>query len=144
VDKFKIEQNGYSVSEVNKFVNDVISQTESMLEKMKAQKSEIDRLNRELEKYQNIEKNLQNALYKSEEQAQNIRKSAYEEKEAIINDARLNASRIVNDALLRAEKAEIKADTLERNTRIFKKKLRLIVEQQLSVVDEIEELKVQN
>ena len=144
MDKFKIEQNGYSVSEVNKFVNDVISQTESMLEKMKAQKSEIDRLNRELEKYQNIEKNLQNALYKSEEQAQNIRKSAYEEKEAIINDARLNASRIVNDALLRAEKAEIKADTLERNTRIFKKKLRLIVEQQLSVVDEIEELKVQN
>ncbi len=144
MDKFKIEQNGYSVSEVNKFVNDVISQTESMLEKMKAQKSEIDRLNRELEKYQNIEKNLQHALYKSEEQAQNIRKSAYEEKEAIINDARLNASRIVNDALLRAEKAEIKADTLERNTRIFKKKLRLIVEQQLSVVDEIEELKVQN
>ena len=144
MDKFKIEQNGYSVSEVNKFVNDVISQTESMLEKMKAQKSEIDRLNRELEKYQNIEKNLQNALYKSEEQAQNIRKSAYEEKEAIINDARLNASRIVNDALLRAEKAEIKADTLERNTRIFKKKLRLIVEQQLSVVDEIEELKVEN
>ena len=70
MDKFKIEQNGYSVSEVNKFVNDVISQTESMLEKMKAQKSEIDRLNRELEKYQNIEKNLQNALYKSEEQAQ--------------------------------------------------------------------------
>jgi len=144
VDKFKIEPNGYSVSEVNKFVSDVINQTEAMLDKMKAQKNEIDRLNAELIKYQNIEKNLQDALYKSEEQAQNIRKSAYEEKEAIINDARLNASRIVNDALLRAEKAEIKADTLERNTRIFKKKLKLIVEQQLSVVDEIEELNVES
>ena len=144
MDKFKIEENGYSVSEVNKFVSDVINQTEAMLDKMKAQKNEIDRLNAELIKYQNIEKNLQDALYKSEEQAQNIRKSAYEEKEAIINDARLNASRIVNDALLRAEKAEIKADTLERNTRIFKKKLKLIVEQQLSVVDEIEELKLDN
>lgn len=144
MDKFKVEPNGYSIPEVNKFVSDVISQTESMLEKMKAQKSEIERLNRELTKYQNIEKNLQDALYKSEEQAQSIRKSAYEEKEAIINDARLNASRIVNDALLRAEKAEIKADALERNTRIFKKKLKLIVEQQLSVVDEIEELKLEN
>ena len=144
MDKFKIEPNGYSVSEVNKFVSDVINQTEAMLDKMKAQKNEIDRLNAELIKYQNIEKNLQDALYKSEEQAQNIRKSAYEEKEAIINDARLNASRIVNDALLRAEKAEIKADTLERNTRIFKKKLKLIVEQQLSVVDEIEELNVES
>ena len=144
MDKFNIEDKGYSVTEVNKFVSDVIEQTESMLNKMKAQKDEIDRLNKELVKYQSIEKNLTDALYKSEEQAQNIRKSAYEEKESILNDARLNASRIVNDALLRAEKAEIKADTLERNMRIFKKKMKSVIEQQLSVVDEIEELKMEN
>ncbi len=144
MDKFKIEDKGYSVSEVNKFVNDVIEQTESMLNKMKEQKQEIDRLNEELEKYKNIEKNLTDTLYKSEEQAQNIRKSAYEEKENIINDARLNASRIVNDALLRAEKAEIKADTLERNVRIFKKKMKSVIEQQLAVIDEIEELELDN
>jgi len=143
MDKFTIEPNGYSVKEVNKFVSDVISQTESILGKLKEQKSEIDRLNKELEKYKDIEKNLTNALYKSEEQAQNIRKSAYEEKEVIINDAKTNASRIVNDALLRAEKADIKADNIERNIRIFKKKLKLIVEQQLSVVDEIEELEIE-
>ena len=144
MDKFTVEPNGYSISEVNKFVSDVISQTESILSKMKAQKAEIERLNKELIKYQNIEKNLQDALYKSEEQAQNIRNSAYEEKEIIIQDAKTNASRIVNDALLRAEKAEIKADTIERNVRIFKKKLKLIVDQQMSVVDEIEELKLEN
>ena len=144
MNKFTVEPNGYSVNEVNKFVSDVISQTEAILAKMKAQKAEIERLNKELEKYQNIEKNLTDALYKSEEQAQSIRKSAYEEKEIIINDAKTNASRIVNDALLRAEKAEIKADTIERNIRIFKKKLKLIVEQQMSVVDEIEELKIEN
>ena len=56
MDKFKIEDKGYSVTEVNKFVNDVIEQTESMLNKMKAQKEEIDRLNKELVKYQSIEK----------------------------------------------------------------------------------------
>ena len=144
MDKFTVEPNGYSIAEVNKFVSDVISQTESILGKMKEQKNEIERLNKELEKYQNIEKNLTDALYKSEEQAQNIRKSAYEEKEIIINDAKTNASRIVNDALLRAEKAEIKAETIERNVRIFKKKLKLVVDQQLAVVDEIEELKIEN
>ena len=56
----------------------------------------------------------------------------------IIEDARKNASRIVNESLLRAEKIELKADTLERNARIFKKKLRLVIEQQLAAVDEIE------
>ena len=65
-----------------------------------------------------------------------------EEKNAIIEEARKNASRIVNDALLRAEKIEIKTDTLERNLRIFKKKLKLVVEQQLTVIDEIEELEL--
>ena len=107
MDKFTVEPNGYSISEVNKFVSDVISQTESILSKMKAQKAEIERLNKELIKYQNIEKNLQDALYKSEEQAQNIRKSAYEEKEIIIQDAKTNASRIVNDALLLSKTGEI-------------------------------------
>ena len=63
-------------------------------------------------------------------------------KEVIINEARKNASRIVNDALIRAERAEIKAETLERNVRIFKKKLKLVVEQQLAVVEEIEDLHV--
>ena len=67
-----------------------------------------------------------------------------EEAKIIVEDAKRNASRIVNDALIRSEKIEIKADTLERNIRIFKKKLKLIVEQQLSVVDEIEELKKEN
>ena len=36
VDKFNIEDKGYSVTEVNKFVSDVIEQTESMLNKMKS------------------------------------------------------------------------------------------------------------
>lgn len=68
------------------------------------------------------------------------KKTSYDEKNTIIEEARKNASRIVNDALLRAEKIEIKADTLERNMRIFKKKLKLVVEQQLTVIDEIEDL----
>ena len=46
--------------------------------------------------------------------------------------------------LSKAEQAEMRAETLDRNVRIFKKKLKLIVEQQLSVVDEIEELKIEN
>ena len=140
MDKFKIVENGYSVVEVNKFVDDVILQTESMLEKMKKQHSENMLLKQEIEKYRKMETDLKNALFKAEQSGSDIKKQAYEEKNLIIEEARKNASRIVNDALLRAEKIEIKADTLERNMRIFKKKLKLVVEQQLAVIDEIEEL----
>ncbi len=142
MDKFKIVENGYSVSEVNKFVDDVIAQTESMLEKMKKQHKDNEELQRRIDHYKRIETELKNALFKAEQSSSEIKKQAYEEKNAIIEEARKNASRIVNDALLRAEKIEIKTDTLERNLRIFKKKLKLVVEQQLTVIDEIEELEL--
>ena len=54
-----------------------------------------------------------------------------------------NASRIVNEALLRAEKIENNADLLERNMRIFKRKLKSIIEQQMAVVEEIEVLELE-
>lgn len=142
MDKFTVVEKGYSIKEVNKFVDDVIAQTESMLEKMKKQHHDNESLRKEMENYRKIEKDLKNALFKAEQSSSDIKKQAYEEKNMIIEDARKNASRIVNDALLRAEKIEIKADTLERNMRIFKKKLKLVVEQQLAVIDEIEELEL--
>ncbi len=142
MDKFKVEDKGYSVSEVNKFVDDVIAQTEGMLDKMKKLHDDNEKLKSEIVNYKKSEGELKRALYKAEEASTEIRKSAYEERNSIIDDARKNASRIVNDALLRAEKIEIRSDTLERNMRIFKRKLKLVVEQQLAVIDEIEELKL--
>lgn len=140
MDKFTIVEKGYSVEEVNKFVDDVITQTEGMLDKMKKQHKENELFKQEINKYKKIENELKNALFKAEQSSSDIKRQAYEEKSLIIEDARKNASRIVNDALLRAEKIEIKSDTLERNMRIFKKKLKLVVEQQLAVIDEIEDL----
>ena len=55
MDKFTITDRGYDVVEVNKFVSDVIAQTESMLEKMKKQHDEHQMLKREIEHYKKIE-----------------------------------------------------------------------------------------
>ncbi len=138
MDKFSIEANGYSQSEVNKFIDDVIANTESMIKRVKSQQVEINNLKEELVKYKKMEDTLKGSMYKAEEASTNIRKQAMDEGKIIVEEARRNASRIVNDALLRAERIELKADTLERNARIFKKKLKLVIEQQLAVVDEIE------
>lgn len=142
MNKFNIEQYGYSKAEVNKFIDDVITQTEQIIVRVKKQSKEIKTLKEEIEHYKQMEETLKSSMYKAEEASNNIKKQAIDEGKLIIQDAKRNASRIVNDALLRSEKIELKADTLERNIRIFKKKLKLIVEQQLSVVDEIEELEI--
>ena len=125
---------------INKLIDYVIVQTEGIIERVKKQSKEIKELKEELEKYKRMEDTLKSSMYKAEVASNNIKKQAIDEGKMIVEDAKRNASRIVNDALIRSEKIELKADTLERNVRIFKKKLKLIVEQQLAVVDEIEEL----
>ena len=143
MEKFSYEANGYNRSEVNQFVGDVIRETEGIITRVKKQSAEIEDLKKELMHYKEIEDTLKNAIMKAEETGDNIKKMAREERDMILTDAKHNASRIVNEALLRAEKIEANADLVERNMRIFKRKLKAIVEQQMAIVDEIEVLELE-
>ena len=143
MEKFSYEANGYNRNEVNQFVSDVIRETEGIITRVRKQNTEIEELKKELQHYREIEDSLKNAMIKAEETGDNIKRMAREESTMIVTDAKHNASRIVNEALLRAERIETKADTLERNMRIFKKKLKAIMEQQMAVVDEIEILELE-
>ena len=144
MEKFSYEANGYNRNEVNQFVSDVIRETEGIITRVRKQNTEIEELKKELQHYREQENNLKSAIMKAEETGDNIKKMAREESNMIVNDAKHNASRIVNEALLRAEKIELQADTLERNMRIFKKKLKAIMEQQMAVVEEIEILELED
>ena len=144
MEKFSYEANGYNRNEVNQFVSDVIRETEGIITRVKKQNTEIEELKKEIQHYREIESNLKNALIQADAAGDNIKKTALEERDMIVRDAKSNASRIVNEALLRAEKIELQADTLERNMRIFKKKLKAIMEQQQAIVDEIEILELED
>lgn len=143
MEKFNYEQNGYNRQEVNRFVEDVIKQTEGIIVRCQEQTKQIERLQAELKHYQTMEQTLKQAIMNAEVASDNIKRMARDESEMIISDAKHNANRIVNEALLRAEKIENEADTLEKNMKIFKRKLKIIVEQQLAVVEEIETLELE-
>ena len=140
MDKFNYEANGYNRSEVNKFVNDVIKETEGIIRKCKEQKKEIADLKDKLSHYEDLE----NTLINAEKTADNVKRLAREEADIIVSDAKHNASRIVGESLLKARKIEQEADTLEKNVKIFKRKLKIIVEQQMAVVEEIETLDLED
>lgn len=141
--KFSKEFNGYNKEEVNAFLSDVISQTERVLAKLERQQAEINTLKSQIIHYQDIERSLNLALNNAQEVGENIRRTARSEAKNIIDEANRNANRIINDALIRNERIEMKTENAERNLRIFKNRLRKIVEQQLEVVEEIEILEVE-
>lgn len=141
--KFSKEFNGYNKVEVNAFLTDVITETEKILTKLERQQNEITALKKQIIHYQDIERSLNLALSNAEQVGENIRRVANSDARLIIDDAKRNANRIVNDALIRSERIEQKTQQAERNLRVFKRKLKSIVEQQLEVVEEIEVLEVE-
>ena len=144
MEKFSYEANGYNRQEVNQFVSDVIAQTEGIIRKCKEQKKEIEDLKDKLSHYEDLENTLKQSLINAEKTADNVKRLAREEADMIVSDAKHNASRIVGESLLKARKIENEADTLEKNVKIFKRKLKIIVEQQMAVVEEIETLDLED
>lgn len=144
MDKFNYEANGYNKAEVNKFVTDVIKETEGIIKRCKEQKKEIEDLKDKISYYENLENTLKQSLINAEQTADNVKHLAREEANIILSDAKHNASRIVGESLLKARKIEDEADRLEKNTKIFKRKLKIIVEQQMAVVEEIETLDLED
>lgn len=142
MDKFSYEANGYNRNEVNKFIDDVIKQTGAIVSRCKEQKEKIEQLSKELEHYRSLEDTLKRAIIKAEETSDDIKRVAREEASLIVSDAKNNASRIVNEALLKSDRIENNAQILEKNIKIFKRKLKIIMEQQMAVVDEIEVLEL--
>lgn len=140
MDKFKTGLSGYKKEEVNKFVNDVVRQVESMLADLRTKDVEIQELKKSLEHYKNMENTFNRAIQVAEEASSQIKRMARDEGTSIITEARKNASRIVNDALMQAEKTQMETTQLKRNIVTFKRRLRSIIESQLDLVDDIDHL----
>lgn len=144
MEKFRLEENGYNREDVNHFIKDVILQTEKMNQKMLQQQEEINTLRQKLKDYTELEDNVKNMIIKTEEISSEIKKSAKKEKEEIILEAKQSASTIINEALLDAEKVELKANLLKKNINIIKTKLSFILEEQMSIVKEIDNIELED
>ena len=148
MEKFNRALRGYDPDEVNAFLDQVIRQVENMIEDMKAKDARINELlalddeNQKLKdkvaQYERMEESLNKAIVMAQRTSDQMKLSAHQESEIILDDAKKSASRIVNEALLKAEKTEYEANTLRRNINVFKRRLKDIVEAQLQVIDEMD------
>ena len=104
MEKFSYEQNGYSRSDVNQFISEVIVETEKLISVVKKQKLEIEELKKELDYYKSSEGILNNLIITATEANKELKSFVQEEKEEIIISAKNNSSKIVNEALLEAKR----------------------------------------
>ncbi len=136
--KFNTTVSGYDKNEVNSFVKEVTVEYENMLNKLKNRDNEISVLKAKLNHYKEIETTLNKAVLVAEDSSKQIKQIAKDEAKSIINEAKRNASHIINDALIEAEKTEIEADKLRRSLKIYKSRIKQVVEEQLTIVDDVD------
>ncbi len=159
MEKFNRTLRGYDPEEVNAFLDKVIGQVEEILNEIKekdqkiadleqeqAKVSQLEKEKQDLEKkvadYARMESTLNQAILMAQKTSEEMKSSAVRESEIIINEAKNNARRIVNESLLRAERIDRDADSLKRNIKIFKNRLKDIVQSQMEIIDDIEKIEL--
>lgn len=131
MDNFNSSEFGYNKKEVNDFVEYVIKKTEENILTIKNQNNEIKRLKDELNYYKK-------ASFSMEEFSNQKKDIALKEASLIIQEAKDNANKIVNDALLKAQKIELEKDALNKSIKLYKKKIRNALIEQLELLEDIE------
>lgn len=157
MEKFNRVLRGYDPNEVNDFLDKVIVQVESMIQEMKKKDEQIESLKSIANNYTalatqynllrnkvqnqvNMEETLKRAIMMAEKTSEQIKLTAHQERDIILNDAKKNADRIVNEALMRSESIEKEANNLRRNVIVFKRRLKEALQTQLELVDDIEKI----
>lgn len=140
--KFDRSIHGYNVEQVNAFVDDVISRVDDMITKMKNKDLEIDRLTKELEHYKNMDATLNRAVVMAEEAASKYKNNSLTESDLIVTEAKKNANRIINDALMKAENIEEDAARLRRNIITYKRRMKQLIDEQASIIDDLDKVDI--
>ena len=152
MEKFSRVLRGYDPDEVNSFLDKVIAKVEAMVKEIDEKEKQIasykvleeenKQLNDKIAQFSRMEENLKRAILMAEKTSEQIKLTAYQERDIIVSDAKKNANRIVNEALLKAEEIEKETDNLRRNLIVFKRRLRENLETQLELVDDIEKIDI--
>ena len=145
MEKFSKTLHGYNPEEVNQFIDNIIVQTERVINlskkqdtKIKELESVISDLKDKLSRYEGMDETLRQAITMAQKTSEQMKLNTIKESEFILEEAKHNADRIVNDALIKADKIERESEMLRHNAILFKRKLKDQLELQMDMIDDIE------
>lgn len=136
--RFTIENNGYNIEEVNRFIDIVIKRLEKLNSDNALMQMKISSLEEELQKSKKEEVNFTEAILAAQKTADRIKELAREESNMIVEQARNNANSIVHEALLTAEKTTNEAMILRKNITVYKNRVKNIIKSQLELADDLD------
>ena len=129
--------NGYSVEEVDDFLDELTIDYTKNYKEVNELRSKVDELNKSLEHYKAIEETLQNTLVMAQSTAEDVKKVARQQADQIINEAKGNAQKQANDLdnEIVAKKKEL--EDVKKQFDIYKAKMESLLISQLELLKDI-------
>ena len=129
--------NGYSVEEVDDFLDELTADYSKNYKEATELKSKVDELTKSLEHYKTIEETLQNTLVMAQTTAEDVKKVAKQQAEQIINEAKGTAQKQVGDLdnEIVAKKKEL--EDVKKQFDIYKAKMESLLISQLELLKDV-------
>lgn len=126
---------GYNEDEVNEFLDQIIKDYEITIREKKDLEDEVKELNEKIGHFVNIEDTLNKSILIAQETAEELKASAKKEAKLIIKEAEKNADRIINEALGKSRKIAMEMEGLQRQSKVYRTRLKMLIEAQLEMVN---------
>ena len=128
---------GYSVDEVDEFLDEITADYEKLYKESAEAKNKIEDMQEDMAKYKNIENTLNNTLIMAQTAADDVKNLAKQQAEAILNEAQANAKQAVaeleQDILMKQKELE----ELQKQFDVYKAKMESLLISQLELLKDV-------
>ena len=129
--------NGYSVEEVDDFLDDLTVDYTKIYKENSEQKTQIEELSKSLEHYKTIEETLQNTLVMAQKTAEDVKNVAKQQADQILNEARGNAQTQVKELENEILNKKKEMDDIKKQFDIYKAKMESLLISQLELLKDV-------
>lgn len=129
--------NGYSVEEVDDFLDQLTLDYEKMYKESNENKKRIEALEKSVEHYKTIEGTLQNTLVMAQSAADEVKNIAKQQAEQIVKEAEGNARKSADDLTQSIVIKRKELEDVEKQFDIYKAKMESLLISQLELIKDM-------
>ena len=129
--------NGYSVDEVDDFLDDLTVEYEKLFKENSEYKTKVEKLEEDMKRYKSIETTLQSTLIMAQSTAEEVKEVAKQQADHIISEAKVNAEKelLSLESEISLKKKEL--DDAQKQFDIYKAKMESLLISQLELLKDI-------
>jgi cell division initiation protein len=136
--EFKRGFRGYSEEDVDSFMDELASDYENVYREYCELKEKAEKMQDKLAQYEKMESTMNSTLMLAQQTAENVKVAARKEADLILQEAEAKKRQMLDSTTMNMQTTQQNMDKMKTQINSFKAKVRLILEGQLRLLDDMQ------